>query len=762
MRRLTITLRRASQGVGLRPLVARIADELGLAGFVRNTARSVTIVLEGSPAACERFIARLRAEAPSPGEPEIVESEASGAFDRFVIADSDESGPCDIDALALDTRVCDLCMREHDAPDDRRAGWPLIHCARCGPRFTITTALPFDRPRTTMAPFAPCDACLDEYRSKRDRRAHAQTIACPRCGPDVRFEDREGIVHARGRDALALAVARIREGEIVALMGVGGFQLLCDGTRSSAVRRLRERKRRPEQPFAALVADVEAAREIAWVDHREQQALESPAGPIVLLRAKGAKLAKEVAPGLARVGVLLPTTAAHAAIARAAKVPLVCTSGNAHGEPIVIDPREARAKLGEVADAFVVHDRAIAHRADDSVMQVIAGRARALRAGRGLAPSAFDVGGPDRLCVGAHLRAAPALVVDGRATLWTHVGDLDSPQSRAAYDGSVRSMEALSAARNVDYVCDAHPDYASTLYAEARAQREGRAIVRVLHHHAHVAAALAEHDPRGTREAFGLAWDGTGLGPDGALAGGESLYVSASGARWRWRFAPFALPGGDAASRDGRRAWVGALVASGCPVDSSLEPLAALCRTPALHARTTSVGRLFDAIAYALGVRSRSTYEGQAAMELESIADPNADEPFEFSLVDPWIDWRPALRAIVEARRTCDASRIAGRFHHTLAAIAAAIAQREDAPIVALAGGCFANALLAERCEAQLARAGRDVLFAERVPCGDGAIAIGQAWVSASPARSAVSLRQSGAVHDFERAAQRGERARAS
>jgi hydrogenase maturation protein HypF len=735
MRRLTVSLWRAVQGAGIRPLVARIAAELGLVGSVQNTPRCVSIVLEGPRPALARFTERLRAEGPASLELLATESEATGEYASFSIAESDLSGPCSTDALAPDTRVCDACMREHDERTDRRAGWALISCAQCGPRFTITTALPFDRDRTTMAPFALCELCVREYRSTTDRRSHAQAIACPNCGPDVRYEDRSGSIVARGRAAIELAIARLRAGEIIALEGLGGFQLLCDATRSSAVRLLRERKRRPEQPFAVLVADVRAASELARVDPSEARALLHASGSIVLLRARGSAIAPEVAPRLARVGVMLPTSAAHATIARAMAVPIVCTSGNLHEDPIVIDRTEALERLASIADGLVLHDRAIARRADDSVVQVVSGRTRVLRAGRGLAPMTFEVGGVDRLCAGGHYRAAPALVVDGRATLWPHVGDLDGPSARSAYDDAVRSMELLSKRSPLEFVCDAHPDYASSIAAEARARVERRPIRRVLHHHAHVGAVLAEHGHSASADVLGFAWDGTGLGPEADIAGGEALLVGDAGARWRWRMLPFALPGGDAASRDTRRSLAGALVACELPVDASLERFARLAGSSSARVRTSSVGRLFDAVACALGLRERSSYEGHAAMELEAIADPSADEPFPFELDGRFIDWRPTLRAIVRERRTSDPAVIAGRFHHTLAAIVGAVCAREDTSTVALAGGCFANALLLERCEATIERARRTVLSAERIPSGDGGLALGQAWVSATAAR---------------------------
>jgi hydrogenase maturation protein HypF len=726
--RRVLRLARRVQGRGLRPSIARIAKAASLTGSVRNTRAGVELVLEGDSTAIDRAVRQI--EASEACDVVAVSSErAAGQSSAFVIADSDESDAPSIDAIVLDRRICAACTRELDH-DARRAGYALNACVECGPRFTAIEALPYDRARTTMRAFAPCPACESEYRSLDDRRAHAQMIACPTCGPQYSLRGADGCTIAAGAAAIERAVEAIARGKIIAMLGVGGFQLLCDGRDARAIAELRRRKRRPHKPFALLVESVEHGAALAQIDALERAALESPAGPIVLVRKRGDAVLAEVAPGLSRVGLLLPTSAAHALIARAIGGPVVCTSGNARGEPIVTDVEESFDALAGIADAWLVHDRPIAQRADDSVVQVIDGRARVRRLGRGMAPLSFEVGGGDRLCVGAHRDVSPVLVVEGRAWQWPYVGAMDTRAARAAFARAVRAMCELSERTPLEYVCDAHPDYATTQWAEQRSP----VVTRVLHHHAHVAATLAEH---GARSALGFAWDGTGLGPDRSLAGGEVLSVSDRGARWVARLRPFALVGGDAAARDGRRAYVGAAREAGAAIEPALAPLAALCDREAFAPRSSSVGRLFDAVSFALGLCERGTYEGHAAMLLEAIALGDDVAPYPFRLDGSIIDWRELWHGVLRDR--ADAPLAAARFHRSLVAVIDAVCERHDSPVVALAGGCFNNALLLEKATHRLRERGRVVLSAERVAAGDGAIALGQSWVSATEARRRVT-----------------------
>lgn len=724
--RVVVRYRDRAQGRGVRPAIARIAQRHALTGAVRNSPEGVRLELEGARAAIDRALDEVRSTL---GLDERERSEeAPRGSSEFAIAESARDGAPSLGSIALDRRTCERCLRELDG-DGRRGGYALISCAECGPRFSVIESLPFDRERTTMRAFEPCSECADEYRSLDDRRAHTQLIACPRCGPRYRAIGFDG-------DAIERAIDAIRRGEIVALLGVGGFQLLCDGASRVAVQRLRQRKRRPHKPFALLVRDVSSAEALATLSQDERAALSDAAGPIVLVRKRVEAVIDEVAPGLARVGLMLPTTAAHAQIARAIDGPVVCTSGNAQGEPIASTVEEGLARLATIADVFVVHDRRIAHRLDDSVVQVVAGRARVRRLGRGLGPRTYELGGPDRLCVGAHWDAAPVLVARGTATQWPHVGAMDSRLGREAFERAARSMVDLCTAGDFagEVICDAHPDYATTLFAE-RVARD-RAPRAVLHHHAHVAAVLAEH---GARSALGVAWDGTGLGPDRTLAGGEFIEVSERGARWVARMRAFALPGGEAAARDTRRSCVGALREIEADDPWSRALLAQHERWRA-GPKSTSVGRLFDAVSYALGLCERSTYEGHAAMLLESLCEDRDVAPYPFVLRDAVVDWASCLRAVIADR---DRPALAAtRFHRTLVAIIEAVVHREGASVVALGGGCFNNATLVEQCVARLSARGVMVLAAERAPSGDGAIALGQAWVSATEQRARVHRAQ--------------------
>lgn len=736
------TLRGAVQGVGLRPFVVRLARDLGLAGFVRNDGDAVRVEVEGSADAVAAFEARVRTEGPPAARLDAMrfEDAVPRGETGFAIAASALEGPRAL-TIGPDRRVCADCAREVRDPTDRRHRYPFTSCTACGPRFTIVEALPFDRERTTMRAFPLCAACRAEYDDPRDRRAHAQTTACPACGPTLVLRDRDGALLAQGDEASARAIEALRRGAIVAMLGLGGYQLLCDARDEDVVARLRARKRRPAQPLAVLVADLDAARALAHVSEDEARLLADPSGAIVLLRGHaGARasthtrgaLARGVAPGIARIGLLLPTTPLHALVAEGAGFPLVCTSGNAHDEPIAIAPADAHARLASIADCFLEHDRVVAHRADDSVVMHAAGARRVLRLGRGLGPMPVALGGDGvaRLAVGAQWKNAPVLTTGREAILFPHVGDLESPRARAAFADAVASMEALLGARPSALVCDAHPDYVPTAWAEARAAREGLPLVRVFHHHAHVASVLAEH---GLEGALGFAWDGTGLapGPSGSMrvAGGETLRVDARGARWRGHLRPFALPGGDAASRDGRRPLAAMLAACGLPLDGDLARFAALVGKPALAPATSSVGRLLDAAACLLGVCARASYEGQAPMELEAIADPHERRPYPFVLEpDGTIDWRPAFHALFADRG--DAPRASARLHETLVAMVVAVCARERPKRVALSGGCFANVRLLEGAIAALSERGIDVRANARVPAGDGGIALGQAWIA--------------------------------
>jgi hydrogenase maturation protein HypF len=714
------------QGVGFRPFVARLAQRLELAGFVRNTQRGVVVEVEGGPASVRRFRDDLKRHAPAAASLEIVSWSAltpigAETFDIEASTTGGQAAP----SCAPDLALCGACKDEVDDPAGRRFAYPFTTCTACGPRFTIAERLPWDRARTSMASFELCADCRSEYEAPSDRRYHAEPIACPRCGPSLRLEDADGSPVAGPKTAIDAAVEAIGRGDTVAVLGLGGFQLLVDATSDAAVARLRDRKGRDRKPFAVMVPTLQAAERLARIDPFEARALTSPAGPIVLLHRRDGGLSRHVAPHLHRVGLLLPTTPLHHLLLTRFGGPVVATSGNRHDDPIVIDPRRGRTELRGIADVFLVHDRPVVHRCDDSVIQVVAGTLRVLRAARGYRPRTFRVPRTPNpiLAVGGHLKAAPAIAFDGQLVAWPHVGDLHSAGSRAAFAQAVEGLEAWSGVRAERVAVDAHPDYASTQFARSRGSR----IEVVHHHHAHIAAVLAEH---GESAALGFAWDGVGMGPDGSAWGGEALDVDRAHARRVAHLRPFPLPGADAAARDGRRALAGLLESAGLPLpggSQELTRLRELARRPSLCTPTTSIGRLFDAVAALVGVADRSRYEAEAAIRLEQLADRDA-VPYDLPCSEGQLDWRPMLAAMIRERD--DPTRVASRFHATLAHALVAVAQRHRATVVALGGGCFHNARLLEMAHARLASAGIRVLSPSTVPAGDGGLAVGQAWIA--------------------------------
>ena len=727
---MTIERRQASirgrvQGVGFRPFVAALARSLELGGHIRNDAGCVVVQVEGPAGPLDRFAARLLAEAPRAAVVEEVRwSPVSPRGERSFAIEASRVDATPRIGVSPDLRVCDECLAEIRDPNDRRFAHPFTTCLACGPRLSVTRALPYDRARTSMQPFEMCPQCRHEHQHLGQRRHHAQALACPRCGPRLSLLDERGAPLEHDDAALGGAIEALRRGRIIALQGIGGFQLLVDATDEAAVARLRARKGRPAKPLAVMIASLRRARALATVGAEEAEALAAPAGPIVLVHRAGDHLAPSVAPGCSRLGLMLPTTPLHALLLDALPGPLVVTSGNRHEEPIAIDPAEALERLAGIADAFVVHDRAIARRCDDSVVQVVAGRPRVLRLGRGHAPLHLPLPGAREpiVALGGHLKHAPVMARDGEALLWPHVGDLDGVAAREAMVRSLEDLERMSGRRASMLALDAHPDYATSIWAEA----SGRTLCRVWHHHAHIASVMAEH---GVDATLGFAWDGAGLGPDGSTWGGETLEVDSRGPRRVAHLRPFPLPGRDAAAREGGRVLAGLLVAAGLPAPADMPellPWLTLAARPQLSPPSTSVGRLFDAVAALVGLCPRSAYEGEAAMRLEDLAEPAP--PYPFTCTDGAIDWRPMLQAMVHERH--DAVRVASRFHATLCAMVVDIVMQRRARTVALGGGCFQNRRLVEAIDAALRERGVEVLVPARVPPSDGGLALGQAWVA--------------------------------
>lgn len=737
MRRVCARFEGRVQGVGFRPFVWRLARQMGVAGSVRNAATGALVEAEGPAALVQEFLHEI--ERAAPGECRLAHEEeraASGAA-AFEILESEPAGARVAMALP-DLASCAKCLEELHDPANPRYRYPFIACTACGPRYSVTRALPFDRDATSMAAFPLSGLSAREYADPDDRRFHAQMVADPGCGPHVELWDVDGACIATRKDALARGCEVIREGKILALKGVGGFQLLCDARNEDAVARLRERKAREAKPFALMVAGLDAARALARVDGIEAAALTSPEAPIVLLkRREGAVLAPSLAPGLSTLGVMLPASPLHHLIAGDLGFPVVATSGNLSGEPLCIANDEALARLGKIADSFLVHNREIVRPLDDSVVRVIGARAVTLRLGRGLAPLPLGVPAPrgDALACGAHMKNAPALLSGKGIVLAQHVGDLDTESARAALVRADRDLENLFTENESGgaAACDAHPDYGSTHVAF---QHSG-APLRVWHHHAHVLACMLDNETGG--EVLGVSWDGTGLGPDGTLWGGEFLQVD--GARFERvaHLRAFRLPGGSAAIGEPLRvaaALLHDIYGEDLPrvgpfVDKAFRKKAWLWASLPNAPVTTSAGRLFDAVAALLGLCEKNRYEGEAAMRLEGVAVGADDSAYELALASGEaivLDWEPVIRAIVSDLEAGEgAPAISARFHGALARAIAEVATKLRAPRVALTGGCFQNRILCESAIAALRAAGIEPLWHRRVPPGDGGIAAGQA-----------------------------------
>jgi hydrogenase maturation protein HypF len=744
-----IEIRGAVQGVGFRPWVYRVARESGVKGWVRNDAQGVTIEAFGPAEAIDAFMGRLQAPPAAARVREVLTASIPPRHaGGFAIVESGTAGTRRV-SIPPDLATCDACLAEVFDPADRRHGYPFTNCTGCGPRFAILRGVPYDRPATTMAPFAMCGHCRREYETVEDRRFHAEPNACPDCGPRVR------LLSALGEpmpvtDAIGAAACYLEAGLILAVKGLGGYHLACDATSSQAVARLRVRKRRDHKPFAVMVRDLEAASRLAVFSAEESRLLASVERPIVLLpRREPAALAADVAPHTSLVGLMLAYTPLHHLLLAAAARPLVMTSGNLSDEPIVHRDEDAVARLGSVADALLVHDREIAIRCDDSVARVIAGRPVVLRRSRGYVPRPVPLARPVArpvLACGGHLKNAFCLAVGDAAYMGPHVGDLDTVDTMDAFEEAVAHMCALLRVRPDVVAHDLHPSYLSTAFARQSAYP---VKVGVQHHHAHVASAMAEHGLEGP--VIGVAYDGTGYGTDGALWGGEVLLARHDGFDRVATFRPLRLAGGEVAIRD---VWRLALALLDDAYDAQppleafelfrgvprreLEQVRTVLARPALAPAAHGVGRYFDAFGSLFLGRHRSHHEGQVAAEwnLAASAAERGTLPFVLDRTRaPWsVDLRAAVRAAVDAvARGTSPAAVSARFHNTLAAATAAVAEAvraEAGPLpVLLSGGCFQNALLAERVREALTPRFA-VHLHEQVPPGDGGIALGQAVVA--------------------------------
>ena len=740
------------QGVGFRPFVQRAASRLSVRGWVRNDPQGVLIRAVGAARAVNSLMGALRSEAPpaarvSAVEPHRPDAGAAPAGAGFEIVASATAGLPVTAAIPPDLALCADCRAELLDPQDRRHGYPFINCTQCGPRYSILENLPYDRPRTTMRAFRLCPECRAEYDDPLDRRFHAQPNACPACGPRLQLTNPDGSVLLEREAALGAAAALLRDGLILAVKGVGGYHLMVDAADETAVAELRRRKQREEKPLAVMFKDLAAVRAVAEVSDEAARLLTSPAAPIVLLpRRARAALASSIAPGNPWVGALLPYAPLHVLLLQAVNRPLVATSANLSEEPLCTDPAEARARLADIADAFLDHDRPIAHPVDDSVVRLAASGTVLLRRARGWAPAPLRLPAPVAghwLCVGAQMKNTVAVAAGDQVLLSPHIGDLAGAATLAAFQRTVAMLGELQEAAFTGVVCDKHPDYASTRYAE----RTGLPVTAVQHHLAHVLACLLEHQ-HAADGVLGVSWDGTGYGEDGTVWGGEFILLRQGVARRFGRLRPFRLAGGEAAVRDPRRVALGLIHAAmegqfgrfahefglGASESANLHTMLARGLNSPV---TSSAGRLFDAVGALLGLGTCNHFEGQTPLAVEAAARFGQGLFTSLALeardvsgggADCELDWQPLLEGLLEQRAAGqDTATLALAFHRALAEGIAAVARRSGAGTVALSGGCFQNALLLDLTVATLRASGFNVLTHRELPPNDGNIAAGQA-----------------------------------
>jgi hydrogenase maturation protein HypF len=747
------------QGVGFRPFVYRLAHHYELDGWVRNSGGAVEIHAQGFAEHLHSFGEALLMRAPPAArarlldvQPAPVEADAG-----FRILASISSAEPQIH-VPTDLFTCDECLEELRDPGARRYRYPFINCTQCGPRYTLIRALPYDRSNTTLDRFALCDGCAAEYGHPLDRRFHAEPLACAACGPSLNWHDRTCEIHGN-ENSLAAAVDALREGQIVALRGVGGYHLLCDAANECAVSRLRTRKGRPAKPLAVMVPwrgrdGLDYARRLAILPALEAAVLRDSVRPIVLVaRCASAPLAAAVAPGLREVALMLPYSPLHHLLVEDFGAPLVATSANRSGEPVLTEPEDVRSRLADVADGFLHHDRAIARPADDPVVRIVAGAARPVRLGRGTAPLELSL--PlctpvPLLAVGAYMKTTVALAWGNRAVVSPHIGDLGSPRGREVFAQVAQDLQQLYGVRAECIVHDAHPGFPNTRWA----RDSGLPIRAVWHHHAHAAAVAGEYPS--TAKLLCFTWDGVGLGPDGTLWGGEALLGEPGSWQRMASFRPFRLPGGERAAREPWRSALALCWESDhdWPEGERLSPpllrraFAAGVNSPS----TTAVGRLFDAAAALLGICLHTSYEGEAAMRLEALCEdtvPPLTLPLGRDSTGIWrTDWAPLVAAMRGANASVAAR--AGLFHSSLAQAlyAQAMTIREHTAVtrVGLSGGVFQNRVLTEQVRALLSAAGFEVLMPERLPVNDAAISYGQ-LIEAIAAQTAGSSREANDAH---------------
>jgi len=758
-RRLQINIQGAVQGVGFRPFVYGLASDLELTGWVNNSAQGVFIEVEGNSFQLEAFLQRIKQEKPPRS---FIQHFNYSVLDPVGYSDFEirPSVTGEKTAIVLpDIATCSDCLSEILNSCDRRYRYPFTNCTNCGPRLSIIEALPYDRSNTTMKPFQICDRCQVEYRDPGDRRFHAQPIACPQCGPHLELWNRAGQVLASHDQALQMTADAIRQGKIVAIKGLGGFHLMVNADNEAAVKRLRLVKHRQAKPFALMYPSLESIKTDCHVSDLEAQLLNAPEAPIVLLKLKTQNsklktpppLAPSVAPNHPDLGIMLPYTPLHHLLLAELSFPVVATSGNRSDEPICIDEHEAILRLGDMADLFLVHDRPIARPVDDSVVRVVAGQETILRRARGYAPLPFPLAQsiPPLLAVGAQLKNTIAFSMNQQVFVSQHLGDLDTTLSFSVFQQTIAQFQQLYELQPVAIACDLHPDYRSTQFAQQLAQRSRIPMIPVQHHYAHVLSCMAEHQLEGT--ALGIAWDGTGYGWDGTIWGGEFLRITQTAFNRVAHFRTFGLPGGEIAVKQPRRSAIGLLYELYGDALFQMHSLASIQaftvqERQILHTMlkrkvnifvTSSVGRLFDAIASIIDLRQHTQFEGQAAMALEfAIGTIRTNEYYPLDILESTdtgtlapviIDWSRIIEQIlIDINAGISIDRISVKFHNGLVEAIIAIAKRVEEQRVILTGGCFQNKYLIERAIQRLRAEGFQPYWHQRIPPNDGGIALGQ------------------------------------
>jgi hydrogenase maturation protein HypF len=731
--RLRIALKGAVQGVGFRPAVYRLAVEMRLSGWVRNSDGGLEIEVEGPTDQLDQFLVSLRAAKPPAAliaaeeTCRVAPCESLG----FEILPSETqvlAGKPKLPAIVPDIATCAACLTEVMDPQNRRFGYPFTNCTQCGPRYTIALDIPYDRPNTTMRNFPLCSSCSREYGSLEDRRFHAQPNACAACGPHLWLSP----IQPEAANLFSTVAKALENGEIVALKSLGGFQLAVDARNAAAVQRLRDRKQRAHKPLAVLMPSLTCVHRYCEVSAEEEALLNSAAAPIVLLQPKPASdLVVEVAQGSPCLGVMLPYSPVHHLLMVAYPFPVVATSGNLAGEPIAFENKEALTRLKQVADLFVLHDRLIARPCDDSVVRWV-DHAQLLRRARGYAPLPVKV--PYRLrpvlAVGGHLKNTIAIGFGQQVWLSQHIGDLDSPEAREQFERTIEDLCKLYRFQPEVIVSDLHPDYASTAWAQRHAKAFGLPWEQVQHHQAHVASCAADNGITGSY--LGVAWDGAGLGTDGTIWGSEFFICDQSRFERIASLQPFALPGGEAAMRECARPAAGVLwkTLGSVRARRSVQPqIAAMLEYKINSPMSSSMGRLFDAVAYLAGAAQHNHFEGQAAMLLEkAIGSLQTDEAYPLPHAHERGAWSSLVEAVLADRTAgVDVAMISAKFHNALANWILAVARTTTISRVVLSGGVFQNAYLVRRCRRLLEGAGFEVFTHRQVPANDGGLALGQA-----------------------------------